>query len=66
MNSKLSTKKKILIAILTLIITGTVLIPCWVWLPENYFLLVLVTYLILLMIIEYVYKYFRNKKNDSA
>jgi len=62
MNSKLSTKKKVLIAVPTIAITCGFLTACWFFLEENVFVVVLVSFFILACLFEYFAKIYEKRK----
>lgn len=64
-NSQLSTKKKLLIGIPTVIIIFAFLTFCWHFLTENVFLLVLVSFFIAAIIFEYFTKIYEKKKREG-
>ncbi len=62
MYSKRPTKKRIIILVATALIVGGFLIYSWIVLPENLFPFVLIGFLIFLMILEYLYGLYRDRK----
>jgi hypothetical protein len=64
-NSNLTTRKRILIGIPTIIITGGILILCWFLLPGNVFHFLLIGLIILFSVIEILVRKYENKRTGD-
>ena len=66
MNEGISKRKRIIIAIPTILITAGFLFLCWYFLPGNFFLFVLIGFAILAMIFDHFAKVYEQRKKARA
>jgi hypothetical protein len=62
MNATPSTNKKVLVGILSVLISAGVLVACWFIFPKKYFYLVLICFVVVGMIAEHFVNIYSRKK----